>query len=232
MTYHDPVADLDPTMSNPKVQLIRRVKGILIGFELVTMVGLWVWGYQSGLEPYAALEDKPWFPIQEFLFFTLLMLLVMSITAIAFRAAEIRVTDNDSQKFVLANGSMKGAITTVVISLVLVLLVWWLPGSEQASSVLDEEKKGGGNNLSDLTYEFESQDVLLITETTTVTAQVTNNARAAQTMVTMEAIQKIPPSSPDSHPGIPSRKRPIPVAMAMMESREGIGDRCISIRSR
>ncbi len=171
MSYSDIQGDFDPSGGSPKIRLIRRSRTLLLLVEFLLMVILWFMGYRSGMAPYEGLKHQPLLPLGILLTNTLFALLLMALTGIAFRAMEIHATESESQRYILANGSLKGAITTVVLAVILVLLVVWLPGSGPAASVLKEQRTDG-IKYGDQTFEWESQDLLLLTDTTSVSFKV------------------------------------------------------------
>lgn len=157
--------------ANPRVVMIRRVKGILLIVLLLLMIFLIYFQYQQAMEPFQGKTYKPWLPMEAVLSAILLMGFIMTIVGVVFKAVEIKVSETGSQKYLLAHSSMKAAITTVVIAAVFAILLYIIPTMPETQDVLNSETT---RNLEfgEFTYEFSSADELLISDTTDVGWQV------------------------------------------------------------
>jgi len=179
MSYHDDhqmVDGPDLGYANPRVLMIRRVKGIILIVLLLLMIVLMYVQYQSAMEPFQGKTYKPWLPMEAILQSILLMGFIMAIVGIVFKAVEIKVSETGSQKYLLAHSSMKAAITTVVIAAVFAILLYVIPTTPETADILNSETT---RNLAfgEFTYEFSSADEFLISDTTSVGWQVKGGAK-------------------------------------------------------
>jgi uncharacterized membrane protein len=158
--------------ANPRVIMIRRIKGIILIILLVLMIFLMYIQFTTEMSKYKG-HYKPIFPMEPILFALLLMAFIMTIVSVIFKAVEIKVSETGSQKYLLANSSMKAAVTTMVIAIVFAIIIYIIPSTPGAMDILNSEDKSQveyGNQ----TYSFSSEDEFLISETTAVEYKITN----------------------------------------------------------
>ena len=65
------------------------------------------------------------------------MAFIMTIVSVIFKAVEIKVSETGSQKYLLANGSMKAAASTMIIAIVFAVLIWLIPTTPGAQDILN-----------------------------------------------------------------------------------------------
>jgi hypothetical protein len=152
----------DDGYMNPKVQLVRRIKGVILGVELLVMAVLIYMAYDSSMAGYQSLSSKPILPLEPILFMALFMAVMMAITGIVFRLLELRFTENPSQRVLLANSAFRSALTSMVVAIVLLVILLYVPTTsvmKDAMITKADETKGYG----DFSYKFKSQDEFLVT---------------------------------------------------------------------
>lgn len=162
--------------ANPRVIMIRRIKGIILIILLVLMILLMYIQFTAEMEQYDKYHYKPILPIEPIMFALLLMAFIMTIVGIIFKIVEVKVSETGSQKYLLAHSSMKAAVSTMIIAIVFALLIYLLPTMPASQDILNSNDKGQveyGNQ----TYSFNSQDEFLISETTAVEYKVTNGLK-------------------------------------------------------
>jgi hypothetical protein len=175
--YDDHHLDRGPDLgyTNPKVAMVKKIKTIILGVLLLLMILLMWMQYDNGMAPYQDSHYKPIFPLEDILFALLLMALVMTIVGIAFKAFEIKVSETESQRFLLANGSMKASATTMIIAIVFAVLVFILPTADFSQDILNSEDSSHVNALEIEKYSFNAEDEFLIADITMVEMKVNNN---------------------------------------------------------
>jgi hypothetical protein len=175
MSYYDDRREIvdgpDLGYANPRVIMIRRVKGIILIVLLLLMVFLMYIEYQAAMEPFAGKTYKPILPMGAILTSLLLMGFVMAIVGVVFKAVEIKVSETGSQKYLLAHSSMKTAITTVVIVVIFAIILYIVPSMPESQDILNSENSRP-LEFGTFTYEFSSSDEFLISDTTQVGWQV------------------------------------------------------------
>jgi hypothetical protein len=162
--------------ANPRVIMIRRIKGIILIILLVLMILLMYIQFTAEMETYESYHYKPILPIEPILFALLLMAFIMTIVGVIFKAVEMKVSETGSQKYLLAHSSMKAAVSTMIIAIVFALLIYLIPTMPASEDILNSNDKGTveyGNQ----TYSFNSQDEFLISDTTAVEYKVTNGLK-------------------------------------------------------
>jgi uncharacterized integral membrane protein len=159
---------------HPKVQLLRRIKGVILVVEVLVMVVLIYIAYTSKMAEFDTYSSKPIFPLEPVLFMMLLMGVFMAITGIIFRLAELRVTESGSQKVLLANSAFKSALTSMIVAIVFFILIFYLPGTAMVKDAITS-KEDSTKEYGEETYKFKSQDEFLVTRATQVAVSTTNN---------------------------------------------------------
>ena len=158
--------------TNPRVIMIRRIKGIILIILLVLMIFLMYIQFKTEMDKYTG-HYKPIFPMEPILFALLLMAFIMTIVSVIFKAVEIKVSETGSQKYLLANSSMKAAVTTMVIAIVFAIIIYIIPSTPGAMDILNSNDKSTVD-YGNQTYSFSSEDEFLISETTMVEYKITN----------------------------------------------------------
>ena len=159
--------------TNPRVIMIRRIKGGILIILLLLMLLLMYVQFTSEMAKYEDLHYKPLFPMGPILFALLLMAFIMTIVSVIFKAVEIKVSETGSQKYLLANGSLKAAASTMVIAIVFAVLIWLIPTTPGAQDILNSNDKSQVD-YGNQTYSFSSADEFLISDTTAVSYKITN----------------------------------------------------------
>jgi uncharacterized integral membrane protein/sRNA-binding carbon storage regulator CsrA len=157
---------------NPKVQLVRRIKGVILVVEILVMLVLVYMAYDSSMADYQSLNSKPILPLGPVLFMMLFMGVMMAITGIVFRLLELRFTENPSQRVLLANSAFRSALTSMVVAIVFMLILVYVPTMsvmKDALSSKSDENKGYG----DFSYKFKAQDEFLVTRVNSI--RITTN---------------------------------------------------------
>jgi uncharacterized membrane protein YidH (DUF202 family) len=162
--------------TNPRVIMIRRVKGIILIVLLLLMLVLMYIEYQSVMDQYSGKVYKPILPMEPILFSLLLMGFVMALVGIVFKAVEIKVSETGSQKYLLAHSSMKAALTTVIIALVFAILLYLIPTMPETKDILNSTDQRT-LTYGQFTYEFASSDEFLISDTTAVGWESSGNLK-------------------------------------------------------
>jgi hypothetical protein len=176
MSYYDERSIVDgPDLGyqNPRVIMIRRIKGVILVILLVLMILLMYIQFDSSMKEYDDFHYEPILPIEPILFALLLIAFIMTIVGIVFKVVEIKVSETGSQKYLLAHSSMKAAISTMIIAIVFALIIYILPTLPASEDLLNSEEKGVAE-YGNQTFSFNSQDEFLISETTAVEFKVTN----------------------------------------------------------
>jgi|GEM_PF-4024417 len=175
MSYYDDRRDMvdgpDLGYANPRVIMIRRVKGVILIVLLLLMVFLMYIEYQAAMDPFQGKSYKPILPMGAIMQSLLLMGFIMAIVGVVFKAVEIKVSETGSQKYLLAHSSMKTAITTVIIVVVFAIILYIVPTMPEAQDVLNSENSRP-LEFGTFSYEFSSSDEFLISDTTMVGWQV------------------------------------------------------------
>lgn len=175
MSYYDDRREFvdgpDLGYANPRVVMIRRVKGIILIVLLLLMVFLMYIQYQSAMSPYQNMAYKPILPMGAIMESLLLMGFIMAIVGVVFKAVEIKVSETGSQKYLLAHSSMKTALTTVIIVVIFAIILYIVPTLPESQDVLNSENSRP-LEFGTFTYEFSSSDEFLISDTTEVGWQV------------------------------------------------------------
>jgi hypothetical protein len=159
---------------HPKVQLLRRIKGVILVVEILVMFVLIYIGYTQKMAEFEGMNAKPIFPLEPVLFMMLLMGLFMAITGIIFRIAEMRVTESGSQKTLLANSAFKSALTSMIVALVFFILLFYLPATAMVKDAITS-KEDSTKEYGEETYKFKSQDEFQVTRSTQIVVTTTNN---------------------------------------------------------
>jgi hypothetical protein len=157
---------------NPKAQLVRRIKGVILVVEILLMMVLVYMAFENKMAQFQNLSTKPILPLEPILFMILFMAVMMAITGIVFRVLEMRFTDNPSQRVLLANGAFRSALTSMVVAIVFLVILLYVPSMDvmkDALSTKSDETKGYG----DFSYKFKSQDEFLVTRV--VSIKITTN---------------------------------------------------------
>jgi len=153
---------------SPKVQMLRRIRGVVLVVELLVMfVFIWL-GYTWRMAEFEGLATKPWWPIQPTLFYGLLFGVVMSVSGIIFRVLEIQTTESGSQKVLLANSAFRGALTSMVVAIVFLVVIWYLPQSDFLKSALTSQEDST-KDYGEESYRFKVQDEFQMTRVTRIT---------------------------------------------------------------
>ncbi len=153
---------------SPKVQMLRRLRGVVLGVELLIMV-VFIWlGYTWRIAQFEGFASKPWWPIQPMLFYMLLFGVLMSITGIVFRVLEMKITESGSQKVLLANSAFRSGLSTFVVALVFLIIIWYLPQTAFLQGALTSEEDSV-KDYGEETYRFKVQDEFQLTRVTRVT---------------------------------------------------------------
>ena len=157
---------------NPKVQLVRRIKCVILVVEILVMLVLIYMSYDSTMAHYQSLNSKPILPLEPILFMMLFMGVMMAITGIVFRLLELRFTENPSQRVLLANSAFRSALTSMVVAIVFLLILVYVPTMsvmKDALATKSDETKGYG----DFSYKFKAQDEFLVTRVSSI--KITTN---------------------------------------------------------
>jgi uncharacterized membrane protein len=152
---------------NPKVQLVRRIKGVILVVELLVMMVLVYMAFDSKMAQYQNYSYKPILPLEPVLFMILFIGVMMAITGIVFRLLELRFTENPSQRVLLANSAFRSALTSMVVAIVFLLILVYVPTMsvmKDALATKSDETKGYG----DFSYKFKSQDEFLVTRVSSI----------------------------------------------------------------
>lgn len=157
----------------PKVELLRRVKGVVLVVELLVMFILMYIGYLQRMADFEGLSQKPWLPLEPILFWALLMGLLMAVTGGVFRLLEIRVTESAGQRTLLARGAFRGALTGMIVALVFFIILFYLPGQAAVKDAMTS-KEDSDKRYGEETYRFKSQDEFLITRITSIRVTTTS----------------------------------------------------------
>jgi len=147
---------------NPKVQLVRRIKGVILVVELLVMFVLVYMAYDGSMAEFQNMDYKPILPLEPILFMILFVSVLMAITGIVFRILELRFTDNPSQRVLLANSAFRSALTSMIVAIVFLAIIVYvptLPAVQDALASKADETKGYG----DFSYKYKSQDEFLVT---------------------------------------------------------------------
>lgn len=153
---------------SPRVQMLRRLRAVVLVVELLVMV-VFIWlGYNWRMADFEGLATKPWWPMQPTLFYLLLFAVLMSITGIAFRLLEMKATESGSQKVLLANSAFRGALSTFVVALVFLIIIWYLPQTAFLKGALTSEEDST-KDYGEESYRFKVQDEFQMTRVTRIT---------------------------------------------------------------
>jgi len=147
---------------NPKVQLVRRIKSVILVVEVLVMVVLVYMSYDSTMAKYQSLSSKPIIPLEPILFMVLFMGVMMAVTGIMFRLLELRFTENPSQRVLLANSAFRSALTSMIVAIVFLVIIVYVPTMpvmKDALATKADETKG----LGDFSYKYKAQDEFLVT---------------------------------------------------------------------
>lgn len=165
----------DLTQDNPRVIMVRRLRAIIVVVLIVLMFPILFMQWQTGMSDFNDMKEKPLLPIHEILFGILIIAFLVNIITMIFKGMEIKVSETGSQKFLLAHGSMKAAVSTLVIAIIFAVLLFYVPGAPWAQDIVDSTEKGSIDPSSTLKTSFRSQDEFLVTHTRDVTAKVKTN---------------------------------------------------------
>jgi len=179
MSYYDDrqmVDGPDLGYANPRVIMIRRVKGVILIVLLVLMIFLMYIQYTAAMEPFNGKSYKPILPLGPILESLLLIGFIMAIVGVVFKAVEIKVSETGSQKYLLAHSSMKAAITTLIIAAVFAVILYVIPTLPETKDILNSTDT---RNLEygEFSYQFASSDEFLISDTKAVGWQVQGGAK-------------------------------------------------------
>ncbi len=158
---------------SPKVELLRRVKGVVLVVELLVMSILMYIGYLQRMAEFEGLTQKPLLPLEPILYWALMMGFLMAVTGIVFRLLEIKVTESAGQRTLLAHTAFRGAMTGMIVAIVFFALLFYLPTQsaiKDAMASKEDSDKGYGEE----TYRFKSQDEFLITRVTSIMVTTTS----------------------------------------------------------
>jgi len=107
---------------------------------------------------------KPFYlPINSFIYFLILMLLVFNVENFFFKALEIKFSKTESAKYYISKLSLRRSITVIVIAIVVVLLLWLPP----LSSAVEDSLSKSGEIIG--TEVFYNKDFLGLTTTNRIT---------------------------------------------------------------
>jgi hypothetical protein len=152
---------------SPKVQMLRRLRAVVLVVELLVMI-VFIWlGYTWRMADFEGLPTKPWWPIQPTLFYALLFGVLMSITGIVFRLLEMKATESGSQKVLLANSAFRGALSTFVVAMVFLIIIWYIPQTAFLKSALTSDEESV-KEYGEESYRFKVQDEFQMTRVTHV----------------------------------------------------------------
>ncbi|MBM4249543.1 MAG: hypothetical protein FJ149_08960 [Euryarchaeota archaeon] len=153
---------------SPKVQMLRRLRAVVLVVELLLMI-VFIWlGYTWRMSEFEGYATKPWWPLQPTLFYILLFGVIMSITGIVFRLLEMKTTESGSQKVLLANSAFRGALTTFAVALAFLIIIWYLPQSDFLKGALTSEEDSS-KEYGEESYRFKVQDEFQLTRVTRIT---------------------------------------------------------------
>lgn len=159
--------------ANPRVIMIRRIKGVILIILLVLMILLMYIQYMDSMKPFEDSHYKPILPMEPILFALMLMAFIMTIVSIIFKSVEIKASETGSQKYLLAHSSMKAAVTTLIIAAVFAVILYIIPTMPAAQDILNSEDPHNVD-YGNTTYSFSSSDEFLISDTTAVHYKVSN----------------------------------------------------------
>ncbi len=180
-----PEESTDEVMSylSPKVQMLRRLRAVVLVVEVLVMV-VFIWlGYNWRMAEFEGLATKPWWPMQPMLFYALLFGVLMSITGIVFRVLEMKMTESGSQRVLLANSAFRGALSTFVVALVFLIIIWYLPQTAFLKGALTSEEDST-KDYGEESYRFKVQDEFQMTRVTRIT--VTTDVAETQGLMRKE----------------------------------------------
>lgn len=107
---------------------------------------------------------KPFYlPINSFIYFLILMLLVFNIENFFFKALEIKFSKTESAKYYILKLSLRRSVMVIAVALIVVLLLWLPP----LSSALEDSLSKSGEIVG--TEAFYNKDFLGITTTNRIT---------------------------------------------------------------
>lgn len=175
--------------SNPRVILVRRIRGIAIIIEAVIMLLLIFMAYQGSIVPYRNLPEKPLLPLAPVLMVVFLMAFVMALTGLPFKLLEIKYSEDGGRKHAIAGSAGKVALSTSILALVFFLILYFVPNTDFAKDALSSTERSPSIAYGNETFRFRVQDELVMARVTSIEARVQNGVTVNISLYRKEAYE-------------------------------------------
>jgi hypothetical protein len=135
---------------------IQKTKKYLYAVQLVLIlaIAIFLLNVEGGF------SAKPFYlPLDSFIYFVILMLLLLNIEGCFFRGLEMRVVKTDSAKYYMTKRSIRRSLIVIAVSAIVIIILWVPVISDGVESVLSESGEIDGIRS------FYNKDVLGLTTT-------------------------------------------------------------------
>jgi len=150
-----------------RMSRVRKTKAYLYLVQVITILAVIVFLITAE----GGFSVKPFYlPINSFIYFLILMLLLFTVENFFFKALEMRFSRTPSSKYYIAKLSMRRSMIIIVIAAFVILLLWLPPISQAIEDSLSDSGEVVG------TKAFYNKDFLGLTTTDSITLSASGEA--------------------------------------------------------